>query len=86
MRDVTIEFGILAEGLVGSVLDGKQYNRGVRLHTIIYEALRSIMWEGFHSWLEDNHPDDLPYLNVFVLKMKELHDDLCQSRLNEVIY
>ena len=43
------------------------------------------MWEGFHSWLEDNHHDDLPYLNVVVFKMKELHDDLCQSRLNEVI-
>ena len=43
------------------------------------------MWEGFHSWLEDNHHDYLPYLNVVVFKMKELHADLCQSRLNEVI-
>ena len=43
------------------------------------------MWEGFHSWLEDNHHEDLPYLNVVVFKMKELHDDLCQSRPNEVI-
>ena len=25
------------------------------------------------------------YMNVVVLKMKELYDDLCQSRLNEVI-
>ena len=67
------------------LLDGKQDKRGVRLHKIIYEALMRIMWEGFHSWLEDNHPDDLPYMNVVVLKMKELYDDLCQSRLNEVI-
>ena len=43
------------------------------------------MWEGFHSWLEDNDPDDLTYLNVVVFKMKEPHDDLCQSCLNEVI-
>ena len=37
------------------------------------------MWEGY------NHYDDLPYVNVVVFKMKELHDDLCQRRLNEVI-
>ena len=85
LRDVAIESGIIAERSVGSVVDGKQYNRGVRLHKIIYEALMRIVWKGFHSWLEDNHPDDLPYMNAVVLKMKELYDDLCQSRLNEVI-
>ena len=42
LRDAAIESGIIAEGSVGSVLDGKQYNRGVRLHKIIYEAL---MWK-----------------------------------------
>ena len=39
LRDVAIYFGIIAEGSVGSVVDGKQYNRGVRLHKIIYKAL-----------------------------------------------
>ena len=32
VRDVAIESGIIAEGSVGSVLDGKQYSCGVRLH------------------------------------------------------
>ena len=82
LHDVAIESGIIAEGSVGSVLDGKQYNRGVRLHKIIYKALMRIVWKGFHSWLEDNHPDYLPYM---ILKMKELYADLCQSRLSEVI-
>ena len=40
LRDVAIEFDIIAEGSVGSVVDGKQYNRVVRLHKIIYEALK----------------------------------------------
>ena len=43
LRDVAIESGIIAEGSVGSVLDGKQYNRGVRLHNIKHEALMRIM-------------------------------------------
>ena len=42
LRDAAIEPGIIAEGSVGSVLDGKQCNHGVRLHNIIYEAL---MWK-----------------------------------------
>ena len=32
VRDVAIESGIIAEGSAGSVLDGKQYSCGVRLH------------------------------------------------------
>ena len=35
LRDVEITSGIVAEESVGSVLNGKQYSRGVRLHHYI---------------------------------------------------
>ena len=49
-RDVAIEFGIIAEGSVGSLVDVKQYNCGVRLHKIIYKAL------------EEDHVGMIPFM------------------------
>ncbi|KAG1676877.1 Selenocysteine lyase [Nymphon striatum] len=39
LRDLAVESGVIAEGSIDKVLDGKQYNRGVRLHKLTYEAL-----------------------------------------------
>jgi hypothetical protein len=38
LRDMAVESGVImqAEGSVDNVLDDKQYNRGVRLHKIVY--------------------------------------------------
>jgi hypothetical protein len=45
------KLSIVAEGSISSVLDGKQYNRGVQLHKIVYEALMRVAWDGFAQWL-----------------------------------
>ena len=39
LKDICIEAGIVAEGSINEVLDGKHYNRAVRVHRCIYEAL-----------------------------------------------
>ena len=39
VKDICIEAGIVAEGSINGVLDGKHYNRAVRVHKYIYEAL-----------------------------------------------
>ena len=31
-RDMAVESGVIAEGSINKVLEGKQYNRAVRLH------------------------------------------------------
>ena len=38
LKDMCIESGLVAEGSLNGVLDGKQYNRAVRTHKCIYEA------------------------------------------------
>lgn len=53
LRDRSIESGIVAEGSVSGVLDGKMYNRAVRLHKNIYEALMILAWSEFIQWIED---------------------------------
>ena len=39
LRDLAVESGVIAEGSINKILDGKQYNRAVRLHKLTYEAL-----------------------------------------------
>lgn len=50
LRDICIESGILVEGSVSSVMDGKMYNYAVRVRKYIYEALMRLIWKQFIQW------------------------------------
>ena len=39
LRDVPIESGLIADGSISGVLDGRKYNRAIRLNKLMYEAL-----------------------------------------------
>ena len=45
LRDIAFESAFIAEGSIEAVLDDRQYNRVVRLHNIIYEALQRLIWK-----------------------------------------
>uniref|UniRef100_H3B9B4 Uncharacterized protein n=1 Tax=Latimeria chalumnae TaxID=7897 RepID=H3B9B4_LATCH len=53
LRDLAVESGVIAEGSITSVLEGRKYNRGVCLHKLVYEALPRIACKGFYPWLEE---------------------------------
>lgn len=55
LRDLAVESGVIADGSIGKVRKGKQYNRGVRLPKLIYEYLMRRAWSGFIDWLEIEH-------------------------------
>jgi len=50
-RDLCVESGVIADGSIGGVLDGRKYNRAVRMHKLMNEALMRIVWNGFLQWL-----------------------------------
>ena len=54
LKDICVEAGIVAEGSVNGVLVGKHYNRAVRVHKYIYEALMRLAWEEFMLSMEGN--------------------------------
>ena len=54
LRDLAVESEVIAEGSVDRVLNGQQYNRGVRLHKLLYKALRRLAWKGFLDWFQRN--------------------------------
>ena len=75
LRDLAVESGVIAEGSIDKVLDGKQYNRGVRLHKLTYEALMRLAWASFTEWLETNHEGDLHHVDEVIRLVADLQDD-----------
>ncbi len=66
LRDLCIESSGIAEGSISGVMDGRKYNRAVRLHKLVYEALKRLIWKGFLLWLNDTHPNDIEHMDETV--------------------
>ena len=49
LKDICIESGVIAEGSVSGILDGRRYNRSVRFHKLMYDALQRLAWKGLQS-------------------------------------
>ena len=47
LLDILVESGVAGPASASSALDGRQYNRGVRYHKIVAEALERLRWKAF---------------------------------------
>ena len=56
-EDLCVECGAIEEGSVAGVLDGRRYNRGVRLHNIMHEALMRLAWQGLDRGESEGNQD-----------------------------
>ena len=79
LRDLCIESGVVAEGSVSALMEGRSYNRAVRFHTRSYEAFRRVTWAGFLPWVESHHPQDSAQINKALEDIGSLADDLQKS-------
>ena len=50
LRDLSVESGVIAEGSITAFLEGRKYNRAVRLHNIVYVAMMRLAWKVFLLW------------------------------------
>ena len=72
LADLMIESGIIGMGSVNGVLNGKQYNRAVRMNKILYEAFWRIRWESFCKWLENSRQVvDVDHITHVIQKFKD---------------
>ena len=67
LQDIMIESGILTPGSVKAVLTGKQYNRCIRVHKVIYEAMQRLRYLAFYDSLPDHEADKLCSFGVDLL-------------------
>ena len=75
-RDIAIESAAIAEGSVKGAFQGKQYNRAVRFHKLLYEALMRILWEKFCNRIDDSETADSSIL-------REISERLSENPTNE---
>ncbi|GBM17909.1 hypothetical protein AVEN_108996-1 [Araneus ventricosus] len=47
LYNILVESGIVAEGSINGVLSGKCYNRSIRCHKIMFEAISRLLWAEF---------------------------------------
>ncbi len=83
LRDLCIESGIIAEGSVAAVMEGCHYNRAIRIHKYIYEALMRLVWRAFLMWVNDNHPNKQEHLEEFLEYVSDLHDEMSSDALDQ---
>ena len=55
LQHVIIDSGIVGSSAITSVLPGKHYNRGIRTHQVVMEALFRLLWREFEKWLGQQH-------------------------------
>lgn len=70
---------------MAGVLDGRRYNRAVRFHKLMYEALLRLAWKGFPSWLETSHQDKQHIVQDIAEALSSLSANLRQKETQEVM-
>ena len=85
LRDLCIESGVVAEGSVSALMEGRSYNRAVRFHKLSYEAFRRVARAGFLPWVESHHPQDSAQINNALEDIGSLADDLQKSTHDHVL-
>ena len=53
LHDILVESGLTGSNVVSSVLSGKHYNRAMRVHQVVMEALFRLLWRSFEQWLSE---------------------------------
>ena len=85
LRDVIIESGVIVEGSVFGVLEGRTYNRAIRFHELMYEALNRLAWMGFNSWIDEHHTEKKLLVDGFFKGLKVLCDKTCEQEFKAAV-
>ena len=84
LKDICIEAGLVAEGSIIGVIDGNQYNRAIRVHKCIYEALMRLAWAEFTLWV-DSKEEMSAVIKAFVDKVNDIADDLNHQNFSDLL-
>ena len=86
LRDLAVESDVIAEGSVNKILEGKHYNRAVRLHKLVYEALMRLVWKSFVDYLKDTQcGDDTMMLRNYRDNLYKLHGSSSHQTLEKAL-
>ena len=67
------------------VLDGKMYNRAVRVLKCACEALMHLAWGEFIPWVKANHSTSSHTIDKFLERVEVFNEDVCQSQVEDLM-
>ena len=85
LRDLCAEYGVIAEGFVAGVMDGRNYNHAIRLHKFVYEALMRLAWKDFLPWLKFKHAGEVHHFNKAMKSIASLQNGVSQVVFQELL-
>jgi len=85
LRDLAVESGAIAEGSINKVVEGKQYNRAIRLHKYVYKALMQIIWKKFLQFIEKNQPELYAKMDTLYQHLNEFIEDINNESMNKIL-
>ena len=80
-----VKSGVIADGSAAGVLEGRSYNRAIRFHKLMFEALNRLAWNGFQRWIEERHEDKKPRVDDLMKGLKQLIDSTCEPEFKDVM-
>ena len=86
LEDLFIESTVLASGSASGVLEGRHYNRAMRIHKLLYEALEQLRWESFGEWLaQENSAQDINH-SMIIEAIAKLQQETSMDHFEEVLH
>ena len=82
-----IESEIIASGSLKGVLSGKHYNRAMRVHKLLFEAMERLRLEAFAKSLTTEEKSKLDWLDVILMEDSSLDkflENCARNSVNEV--
>ena len=76
LHDIMVESGVVGPAAIATTLSGKHYNRGIRSHLLVMEALLRLLWRKFESWLSELQGDGASLVSE---NLRQLLDNLRQG-------
>ena len=76
---------MIAEGSVTAVMEGRKYNRAVRVHKLVYEAMMRLAWKSFLPWLETKHVGEVHNLEQTLKSIEAFQNDVCHAQIEELL-
>jgi hypothetical protein len=87
LRDILIEADVLASGSVDAVLGGRHYNRGMRAHKLVAEAIERLRWAAFLKWNNSQgHSVDLAPLAALAEKIRGTVDNAAYMNMMDSLH
>ena len=76
---------MIAEGSFTGVMEGRKFNRAVRLHKIVNVAMMRVAWKESLLWIHANHGAEVHHLEEALNSISNFHDEVSQNSFTALI-